>query len=195
MNLVKTKTAGVLAMQGAYAKHIESIRRIGIAAMEIRTVSDLDRADCLIIPGGESTTIGKLLDKNGLFYPVKNRIENGMPVLGTCAGMILLAKEVCGMDQPLLGVMDITVERNAYGRQIDSFETPLAVKGITGEPFSGIFIRAPRIRNVGAGVEILASYDGIPVMVRQNNIFALSFHPELTDDTRLHSLFIASSVI
>ncbi|HPS59102.1 MAG TPA: pyridoxal 5'-phosphate synthase glutaminase subunit PdxT [Spirochaetota bacterium] len=192
MNLVKNRTVGVLAMQGAYHKHIDAIRRLGARAIEVRTAADLDSSDSLIIPGGESTTIGKLIVKNNLIIPVKKRIGEGMAVFGTCAGMILLAKSVQGMEQPLIGAMDIAVERNAYGRQIDSFETGLQVKGLAGNAMKAVFIRAPRITYTWGSVEILASYGGVPVMVRQGNLFAASFHPELTDDLRVHSLFISA---
>jgi len=192
MNFVKVRTVGVLAIQGAYHKHSEAVRKLGINSVEVRTAEDIDVIDGLIIPGGESTTIGKLLVKNNLLDPIKKRIDNGMAVFGTCAGMILLAKSVPGREQPLLGVMDISVERNAYGRQIDSFEAVFPVKGISGNPVNGIFIRAPKIIEVSENVEVLASYENVPVLVRQGNILASSFHPELSDDLRIHSYFISA---
>lgn len=192
MNFVKVRTIGVLAIQGAYHKHSEAVGHLGINSIEVRTIEDLDFIDGLIIPGGESTTIGKLLTKNNLIDPIKKRIENGMAVFGTCAGMILLAKSVPGRDQPLLGAMDISVERNAYGRQIDSFEAEFPVKGIVGKPVKALFIRAPKIVDVSENVEVLASYGNVPVLVRQGNILAASFHPELSDDLRIHSYFIST---
>jgi len=194
MNYVKTRTIGVLAIQGAYHKHSQALQNLGINYIEVRAAGDLDIIDGLIIPGGESTTIGKLLARNDLIAPVRKRIIDGMAVFGTCAGMILLAKSVPGSEQPLLEVMDISVERNAYGRQIDSFEAEFTVKGISGGAVNGIFIRAPKIISSSEDVDILASYNNIPVLVRQKNILAASFHPELSDDIRIHSYFISEIV-
>lgn len=181
--------AGVLAMQGAFHKHVQVMESLGIHTHEVRTPDDLTRSDGLIIPGGESTVIVKLLVKNMLMEKLEERIHEGMPVFGTCAGMILLAKSIDSMDQPTLGVMDITVERNAYGRQKESFEAEFPVNGLDGGTFHGIFIRAPKITGTGKGVDILAEYESVPILVRQKNLLASSFHPELTGDTRIHKLF------
>jgi len=194
MNFVKIKTIGVLAIQGAYYKHAEAVRKLGINTIEVRTSEGIHAIDGLIIPGGESTTIGRLLVKNNLIEPIKKKIADGMAVFGTCAGMILLSKSVSGSEQPLLEVMDISVERNAYGRQIDSFEARLNVKGIEGNPVNGIFIRAPKIIGISEDVEVLASYENVPVLVRQKNILAASFHSELSEDLRIHSYFTAEMV-
>ena len=194
MNYVKTKTIGVLAIQGAYKKHEEAVQKLGINTIEVRTEEDIRLIDGLIIPGGESTTIGKLLTKNNLIGPINKRIEKGMAVFGTCAGMILLAKSVPESNQPLLGVMDISVERNAYGRQINSFEAEFTVKGLNGNPVNGIFIRAPKIAGISDNVEVLASHENVPVLVRQGHILAASFHPELSNDLRIHSFFISEMV-
>jgi len=194
MNYVKVRTIGVLAIQGAYHKHAGSVGRLGIRTIEVRNPADLDMVDGLIIPGGESTTIGKLLVKNNMVDPIKKRIADGMAVFGTCAGMILLAKSVPGRDQPLLEVMDISVERNAYGRQIDSFEAEFTVKGLEGGAVNGIFIRAPKIIGVSDNVQVLASYENVPILVRQGNILAASFHPELSDDLRIHSYFATEMI-
>lgn len=191
MNYVRTRTIGVLALQGAYYKHAEAVRNLGLNSIEVRTLQDINKIEALIIPGGESTTIGKLLIKNNLIEPIKKRIDQGMAVFGTCAGMILIAKSVSGSEQPLIEVMDISVERNAYGRQIDSFEAEFEVKGLTGKPVNGIFIRAPKIVSISENVDVLAVHKNVPVLVRQKNILAASFHPELSDDLRIHSYFIS----
>ncbi|HPS57662.1 MAG TPA: pyridoxal 5'-phosphate synthase glutaminase subunit PdxT [Spirochaetota bacterium] len=181
--------AGVLAMQGAFHKHKLVMESLGAETLEVRTNDELLSVDCLIIPGGESTVMGKLLVKNNLMKTLRARILDGMPVFGTCAGMILMSRVIEGMDQPSLEVMDITVERNAYGRQLESFETELEVSAIAGGPFPGIFIRAPKIVSTGNGVEVLAELDSVPVLVRQKNMLAASFHPELTGDRRIHEFF------
>mgnify|MGYP003808242393 CR=1 FL=1 len=187
---VNTKMkAGVLAMQGAFHKHKLVMESLGAETLEVRTNDELLSVDCLIIPGGESTVMGKLLVKNNLMKTLRARILDGMPVFGTCAGMILMSRVIEGMDQPSLEVMDITVERNAYGRQLESFETELEVSAIAGGPFPGIFIRAPKIVSTGNGVEVLAELDSVPVLVRQKNMLAASFHPELTGDRRIHEFF------
>lgn len=189
---------GVLALQGDFLEHIQTLRRIGIEAHEVRTAKKLQEIDGLIIPGGESTTIGMLLEKNGMHGTLRSRIERGMPVFGTCAGTILLAGSVEGRAsiggqlQPYLGVMDITVQRNAYGRQLDSFETTLPFRGSDGVSLRALFIRAPQIIRTGPAVEILVSLpDGNPVAVRERNMLAATFHPELTEDTHLHSYFLS----
>lgn len=162
---------------------------LGSETIEVRTIDELLSVDCLIIPGGESTVMGKLLVKNNLMETLRSRILDGMPVFGTCAGMILMSCAIKDMDQPSLGVLDITVERNAYGRQMESFETELDVSVISGGSFPGIFIRAPKIVSAGSGVDILAELDSVPVLVRRNNMLAASFHPELSGDRRIHEFF------
>ncbi len=184
-------TIGVLALQGDYAKHAETLCRLGVRTLEIRTSKAFADIDALVIPGGESTTIGKLLARFDILTPLQMRIQGGMPVFGTCAGMILLAQNIEGSDQPRIGVMDISVERNAYGRQIESFEADIQTS-IPGIPLvRGVFIRAPRITNMGKGVHVLAKFEGAPVLVQQNNLLAASFHPELTDDVRVHQYFLS----
>lgn len=183
---------GVLALQGAFIEHVYILRGLGVEAVEVRLPSDLANLDGLIIPGGESTTIGKLASDYGLMEPLR---EFGLqrPIWGTCAGMIFLAKNI-GIDrQPILGLMDIEVNRNAFGRQVDSFEMDLTVKGFEGGPFHAVFIRAPLVTAVdeSAGAEILAELpEGRIVAVRQGHYLATSFHPELTGDTRFHQLFL-----
>ena len=182
---------GVLALQGDFLEHEFSLRRLGAGAVEVRLPRDLDNVDCLIIPGGESTTMAHLLDLHGLREPVCERARAGMPVWGTCAGMILLANALVEERPEPLDLMDITVRRNAYGRQLQSFETALAVEALGGEPVTAVFIRAPAVVSMGEGVETLASLtDGTPVAVRQGNVLATSFHPELTTDTRFHRYFM-----
>jgi len=182
-------TVGLLAMQGAFKKHGEIINSLGNKTLEVRKPEQLEQIDGIIIPGGESTTIYKMLQKSGLFDTLKDKIENGLPVLGTCAGIILLAQRISNSDQPRLGVLNVTVERNSYGRQTESFETELEIKGLDNTPVTGIFIRAPKIKETGHGVEILSEFAGSPVLVKQDNIVAATFHPELTNDKRIHKLF------
>ncbi len=185
------KVIGILAIQGGYAKHKESLGRLNIESVFVRTSEELAAVDGLIIPGGESTAIGKLLLTYRMLEPLKKRILAGMPVFGTCAGMILLAKNVEKRDQFSLKVLDIKVERNAYGRQLNSFEAKLEIPEICDKLVGGVFIRAPRISELGSNVKILAEYDGYPVLVRKDNILAASFHPELTDDTEIHKYFMS----
>lgn len=181
---------GVLALQGAFREHIETLRKLGAQTVEVRLPEQLEGLDGLIIPGGESTAIGKLAVRWGLQEAIQRFVQQGRPVYGTCAGMILISKDV-GRDQPLLGLMDVTVERNAFGRQIDSFETDLPVPALGDEPFPAIFIRAPKIGSVGEGVEVLASLpDGTPVAAREGHMLVTSFHPELSEDLRLHRYFL-----
>jgi pyridoxal 5'-phosphate synthase pdxT subunit len=182
---------GTLALQGAFRAHVERLRAFGVDAIEVRTPAELGRCDALVMPGGESTTMSNLLATSGLFEPIAERIESGMPTFGTCAGMILLAVKILDgrSDQRCFGALDIAVRRNGYGRQIDSFEADLDIEGFA-DPFHGVFIRAPRIEAVGEGVEVLASYDDEPVLVRHGHLMAASFHPELTTDGRLHGLFV-----
>lgn len=164
---------------------------MGVESRPVRTPDDLDQVAGLIIPGGESTTIGKMAVRFGLLEPLKAHISAGMPVFGTCAGMIFLAAAVTSGEQPLLGALDATIERNAFGRQNESFEADLNIQGWS-EPFHAVFIRAPWVRTVGDQVEVMATIDGHPVMVRQGHILASSFHPELTGDDRIHRLFVDS---
>ena len=184
---------GVLAVQGAVREHLEALGRVGVDARPVRTAEEIAASAALIIPGGESTTIGKLMARYGLLQPVRDLAASGKPLLGTCAGMILMAKtiEAAAEDQPSLDLMDITVERNAFGRQIDSFETDLDFAGVNGGPVRAVFIRAPIIAAVGPDVQVLASHEGRVVAVRQDRMLALSFHPELTADSRIHQYFLS----
>ncbi|MFZ4721212.1 MAG: pyridoxal 5'-phosphate synthase glutaminase subunit PdxT [Ilumatobacteraceae bacterium] len=182
---------GVLALQGAFAAHEAALAEVGARTRQVRTPADLAGVQALVMPGGESTTMSKLLDSSGLFDEIKARLTDDLPVFGTCAGMILLAAEVLDgrPDQRSFGAIDIAVRRNGYGRQIDSFETDLHVAG-EDAPFHGVFIRAPKVESAGELVEILASHEGVPVLARQGNVMVASFHPELTGDARLHRLFL-----
>ncbi len=183
---------GVLALQGAWQRHAEALGALGAHAVEVRTPEDLSGLEGLILPGGESTTMSRLLELSGLFEPVAERLAEGMPAFGTCAGMILLAGEIRDgrPDQRSFGVLDVSVRRNAFGRQVDSFEADVAVDGLGGGGFPAVFIRAPVIDRVGDGVEVLASVGGHPVLCRQGRVLAAAFHPELSDDLRLHQLFL-----
>ena len=182
---------GVLALQGAFARHIQVLGGLGAATTEVRTTADLLEVDALVLPGGESTTMSMLLDSSGLHDAVADRITNGMPVLGTCAGMILLARHVAAgrPDQRSFAAIDIDVLRNGYGRQVDSFEADLEVTGLD-EPFHGVFIRAPVVEWVGDGVEVLGTVDGRPVLCRQGAVVVASFHPEMSGDGRIHRRFL-----
>ena len=182
---------GVLALQGAFAEHLAMLRRLGVVGREVRLPGDLEGLDALILPGGESTTIGKLAVAYGLVEPIRQMIQAGKPVWGTCAGMILLSRDT-GQDQPLLGCMDVVVDRNAFGRQVDSFEISLTVPVLGDQPFQSVFIRAPRIRSTGPGVQVLATLpDGKIVAARQGNMLVTAFHPELTNDDRWHRYFLS----
>jgi 5'-phosphate synthase pdxT subunit len=185
-------TVGVLAVQGAFEAHQARLVDLGLLTRQVRTPHDLARVDALVMPGGESTTMSKLLDTSGLFDPLARRIADGMPVFGTCAGMILLAADVLDgrPDQRSFAAIDITVRRNGYGRQLDSFETDLDVADIGGGPFHGVFIRAPKVERVGPGVDVLAEHDGVPVLLRQGAVTVASFHPELVGDHRIHAWFV-----
>jgi len=182
---------GVLALQGAFARHLQVLGGLGAATTEVRTTNDLFEVDALVLPGGESTTMSMLLDSSGLHDAVAERITKGMPVLGTCAGMILLARQVTDgrPDQRSFAAIDIDVQRNGYGRQVDSFEADLDVSGLD-EPFQGVFIRAPVVDWVGDGVEVLATVDGRPVLCRQRAVVVASFHPEMSGDGRIHGRFL-----
>lgn len=184
--------AGVLGLQGDFAEHLHTLRELNVEAIDVRRAEQLGEIDALIIPGGESTTIGKLADHYGITPRLRARVAEGMPVWGTCAGAIFMAKDVPGHPHPVAGLMDMTVERNAFGRQVDSFEADLAIAAIGPEPFHAVFIRAPRIASVGPGVKVLASLDdGTIVAARQGRLLATSFHPELTKDHRLHEYFLS----
>ena len=178
-------------MQGDFHEHLASLARLDVDGFEVRTREQLDSCDGLIIPGGESTTIARLLLAFELMEPLRRRIAAGMPVWGTCAGAILLAKDVPGLDRPPIGVMDISVKRNAFGRQVDSFETDLAIEGLEGGPLHAVFIRAPVIASTDGDVQVLATLAGGGIAAcRQGSMLATVFHPELTGDTRLHALFV-----
>lgn len=191
---------GVLALQGDFAEHLVMLRRHGVEAVEVRTLEQVDACDGLIIPGGESTTIARLLIAFGMLEPLRERIRAGLPTWGTCAGAILLADDVPSLDREPLGLMDMTVERNAFGRQVDSFEADLEIEGLhpsgdvtgTDAPLRAVFIRAPVITRVGPDVRVIASLpDGRIVAARQGHLLATSFHPELTADDRMHQLFVS----
>lgn len=182
---------GVLTLQGGFDKHIESLVKLEVEAIKVREVKELDSIDGLVIPGGESTTIIRLLKNFGIYDILRKKIVEGMPVFGTCAGMILLSRGISSHEnQETLNLMNFRVSRNDYGRQIDSFDADLSIKGLEEKPVPAVFIRAPRITEISDSVEILSEYNGSPVMVREKNMLAASFHPELTSDTRVHSLFI-----
>ncbi|HVL81132.1 MAG TPA: pyridoxal 5'-phosphate synthase glutaminase subunit PdxT [Actinomycetota bacterium] len=178
---------GVLALQGDVSEHLDLIRGSG-AAVPVRTAADLDTVDAVVLPGGESTTIAGLLERGEMMAPLRKAIASGMPAFGTCAGAIVLASEVRGGDVPHLGVLDMVVQRNAYGRQVDSFETRVDVASV-GE-VDAVFIRAPVIEEVGTDVDVLATHDGRPVVVRQGRVLAATFHPEIAGDPGLHRYFL-----
>jgi pyridoxal 5'-phosphate synthase pdxT subunit len=175
---------GVLALQGGFEAHARTLRQLGAEPREVRASEDMEGLDALVIPGGESTTIGKLIESAALEPALHAHHDAGRPILGTCAGMI-----VCDADH--LGLIDVETKRNAFGRQLQSFEADLDVAGIGDEPLRAVFIRAPRVERWGAGVEVLASYDGHPVAIREGSVLACAFHPELTDDPRFHAIFMA----
>lgn len=184
---------GILALQGDVAEHGAMLAQTGAEPVMVKRREQLDDVEGLVIPGGESTTIGKLLRRFDLLEPLKARVRDGFPVYGTCAGMILLADEIVDAagDQPVIGGMDMTVQRNAFGRQRESFEADLAVPSVGEQPLHAVFIRAPLVKRVGSGVEVLATLpDGRIVAVRDRHLLASSFHPELTDDTRMHRYFV-----
>ncbi|MFM7063906.1 MAG: pyridoxal 5'-phosphate synthase glutaminase subunit PdxT [Actinomycetes bacterium] len=183
---------GVLALQGAFAAHVRVLERLGAAATEVRSAAQLAEVDALVLPGGESTTISMIAQRVGLWVPLGEFVRSGRPVLGTCAGLILLSAEVLDGrdDQVSLGALDVAVRRNAFGRQLASFETDVPVEGLDG-PFRAVCIRAPAVERLGDGVEVLAEVDGHPALVRQGAMMGAIFHPELADDPRLHELFLA----
>jgi pyridoxal 5'-phosphate synthase pdxT subunit len=180
---------GILALQGAVREHATALTRTGAKPVAVKKTSELDGLDGLIIPGGESTAIGKLMVKYGFIEAIKDYAAQGRPVYGTCAGLILVAKSVSEGTPPWLGLMDIEARRNAFGRQQESFEAPLDIVSFD-KPYTGVFIRAPWIEKVGSGVTVLAEYDGKIVMAEEKNILVSAFHPELTNDTRVHEYFI-----
>jgi pyridoxal 5'-phosphate synthase pdxT subunit len=183
---------GVLALQGAFAEHVAVLRSIGVEAVEVRLPEHVAEVDGLIIPGGESTTMRRLIDRWGMREPIMELAAGGAPLFGTCAGMIVLAKEIAGGEEPILPLLDVTVERNAFGRQLDSFETELAVPLLGDTPVHAVFIRAPVMERVGDDVDVLARLDdGRVVAVRERNVIATSFHPELAGETRFHRLVAA----
>jgi pyridoxal 5''-phosphate synthase, glutaminase subunit Pdx2 len=182
---------GILALQGAVREHANSLRNCGVEPVEIRYPEQLAEVKGLIIPGGESTTVGKLLVKYEMLEPIAEMGRKGFPIFGTCTGLILLAREISGSDQPRLGIMDITVERNAFGRQIASFETDIDIPEIGSPAFHAVFIRAPYITEVRADVRVLAKLDEKILFAREKNLLVAAFHPELTSDLRIHQYFIA----
>lgn len=181
---------GVLALQGAVAEHIQMLSSLGAEAVPVRLPSELEGLDALIIPGGESTTIGKLLSDYSLLEPIRRLAKKGFPIFGTCAGLVLLAKKVPNLKLEPIGMMDIQVKRNAFGRQVDSFEADLKIPALHDGSFHGVFIRAPIIEKVDSNVDVLCQLNGKPVAVKQGNMMACAFHPELTGDTRLHKYFL-----
>ena len=183
---------GVLALQGAARAHAEALRALGAHPVEVRAPEDLAGVEAVVLPGGESTTMSLLLESAGLFDPLARRLADGLPAFGTCAGMILLASEIVDgrPDQRCFRAVDVDVRRNAFGRQVDSFEADLAVAGLPGGRFPAVFIRAPVVESVGGGVEVLAAVDGRPVLCRQGAVLVSAFHPELSGDLRLHELFL-----
>jgi pyridoxal 5'-phosphate synthase pdxT subunit len=185
------KRVGVLALQGDYAAHGAALGRAGAEGFEVRTLDDIEAADSVIIPGGESTVMGSLLLRFGLMDALAARIREGMPVLGTCAGLILLAKRIEGREQPGLRLLDATVRRNAYGRQIDSFRAEVATKVPGAESIEAVFIRAPRIVQVGPEVEVLSEHGGDPILVRQGSLVGATFHPELVSGAAIHRWFLS----
>jgi 5'-phosphate synthase pdxT subunit len=187
---------GVLALQGASARHAAMLAQLGAEPVAVRSPADLAGVEALVLPGGESTTISMLLESSGLFDPLADRLAGGMPAFGTCAGMILLGREILDgrPDQRCFGALDIAVQRNAFGRQVDSFEADLAVEGVDGPSVHAVFIRAPVVERVADEVDVLAAVDGRPVLCRQGRVLAAAFHPELGDDPRLHELFLSEVV-
>jgi pyridoxal 5'-phosphate synthase pdxT subunit len=182
---------GVLALQGDVVEHVAALERAGAQAVTVKTPEELARVAGLVIPGGESTTVMKLLDRFGLAQPIVERVRGGMPLWGTCMGMIVTAHDVADMQQPTLDLIDITVRRNAFGRQNESAEVELPIPALGRKPFPAVFIRAPWIERVGPSVELLASREGHGVMVRADNVLGTSFHPELTGDPRVHGYFLS----
>ncbi len=189
----RTPRVGVLALQGAVREHLAAIREVGAEPVEVRLPRDLVNLDALVLPGGESTTLRKLIDEYGLREPIMSLARSGAPMLGTCAGMILLADRISEGDEPVFALLDVEVRRNGYGRQVDSFESDVDVPVLGDEPLHGVFIRAPVVTHVGPRAEVLArDADGTPVAVRQGRVLATAFHPELTGDRRMHRLLVST---
>src|SRR5690606_35446104 len=184
------KRIGVLALQGAVREHLQSIEACGEEGGLVKWPKDLETLDALILPGGESTAMRRLIDRYGMMQPLRDFAESGKPIFGTCAGLILLAKTVVGYEEPNLGVMDVAVERNSFGRQVDSFEAPLEIKGLDGA-FDAVFIRAPHIVSAGPSAEVLCVHDGRIVMAKSGQFLGCSFHPELTEDHRITAYFLS----
>ncbi|MBB6478644.1 pyridoxal 5'-phosphate synthase glutaminase subunit PdxT [Spirochaeta isovalerica] len=185
-------TIGVLTLQGGFDKHMQTLEKLGVNPVKVREAGELNAIDGLIIPGGESTTIIRLLRNFGIYDRLREKILQGLPVFGTCAGMILLSRGIDSHpEQETLGLMDYRVSRNDYGRQIDSFDAKLIIKGLGDDPVPAVFIRAPRITEIGSTAEVLSEYEDSPVLVRQGHMLAASFHPELTEDIRVHKLFLS----
>ena len=182
---------GVLALQGAFNLHIQALERLDVEAIEVKSPENLNSVEALIIPGGESTTMSFLIESSGIFDALRKSSDNGMPIMGTCAGMILLSSKIIDgrSDQKSLSLIDIETRRNGYGRQIDSFESDLSIEGFDGS-FRGVFIRAPLVEKVGSKVEVLSQVNGRPVMCKQGSVLVTSFHPELADDDRIHAEFL-----
>jgi 5'-phosphate synthase pdxT subunit len=189
---MKKPTIGVLALQGAVREHLRMIEDCGARGIAVKYPAELQLCRGLIIPGGESTTMGRLMQAHGFLEEIRALAREGMPVYGTCAGLIMMAGRLVEGDQPLLGLMDITARRNAFGRQVDSFETDLALRDIeeAGRPFRAVFIRAPWIEEVGPQVSVMGEFEGRPVMARQDGMLVSAFHPELTEDGRVHRYFL-----
>ncbi len=190
MSAVPAPNVGVLALQGDVDEHVGALRSLGATASVVKNDQELAAVDALIVPGGESTTVIRLLDRFGMAEPLRARVQAGMPFWGTCMGMIVAAHDVAGLEQKTLDLLDVTVRRNAFGRQIASAEVPLSIPALGAPPFPAVFIRAPWVERAGPGVEVLATYDDHPVFVRQGNVMGTSFHPELTNDVRLHAYFL-----
>jgi 5'-phosphate synthase pdxT subunit len=189
--LPRPPRVGILALQGAVREHVDAIRDVGGEPVLVRLPADMEGLDALILPGGESTTMRRLIDRYRLREPILAMARAGAPMLGTCAGMILLADRLTDGEEPILGLLDVAVERNAYGRQLDSFEADLDMPALGTEPLHGVFIRAPVVAELGAGVEVLARDSaGRPIAVRQGRVLATAFHPELTADRRVHRLLL-----
>ncbi len=187
---VRKPKIGVLGIQGDYAQHLRALEEAGAEPFLVKTRNTLAAAEGLIIPGGESSTVGMLLERFGLMEPLRSRVAEGMPLFGTCTGIILMAKEIEGSPQPRIGCMDISVRRNAYGRQVDSFERDILIPALGDDPVHTVFIRAPQVSEVSREVEVLASTEHGPILVRQGPLLGATFHPELTSDRRIHQLFV-----
>lgn len=191
--MTRRRRVGVLALQGAFSLHAEALREVGADPVEVRSPDDLALLDAIVLPGGESTTIGRLLRTSRLWEPLHAAVADGLPLLGTCAGMILAAREIvapAANDREPLGAIDITVCRNAFGRQVESFEADLEIDGLDGGPFHAVYIRAPVVETWESAVSVLAWQNGRAVMARQDSVLVCAFHPELTPDRRIHDMFI-----